>query len=43
MKMASFSYFTLVCLWCERTVGCLVGVLSRDYQIFSDGLITTFP
>ena len=27
------SYFTLVCLWCGRTVG----VRSRDYQIFSDG------
>ena len=26
-------YFTLVCLWCGRTVG----VRSRDYQIFSDG------
>ena len=28
-----FRYFTLVCLWCRRTVG----VRSRDYQIFSDG------
>ena len=31
------SYFTLVCLWCGRTVGRSVGVRSRDYQIFSDG------
>ena len=33
--------FTLVCLWCERTVsragGRAGGVRSRDYQIFSDG------
>ena len=34
--------FALVCLWCGRTVGRSVGVLSRDYQIFSDGLFTTF-
>ena len=27
------SYFTLVCLWCGRTVGRSVGVRSRDYQI----------
>ena len=31
------SYFTLVCLWCRRTVGRSVGVRSRDYQIFLDG------
>ena len=31
------SYFTLVCLWCGRMVGRLVGVRSRDYQIFLDG------
>ena len=34
------SYFTLVCLWCGRTVsragGWSVGVRSRDYQIFTD-------
>ena len=31
------SDFTLVCLWCGRTVGRKVGVRSREYQIFSDG------
>ena len=31
------SYFTLVYLWCGRTVGRSVGVRPRDYQIFSDG------
>ena len=31
------SYYTLVCLWCGRTVSRAVGVRSRDYQIFSDG------
>ena len=36
------SYFTLVCLWCGRTVGRSVGVRSRDYQILSDGWFTTF-
>ena len=36
------SYFTLVCLWCARTVSRAVGVRPRDYQIFSDGQITTF-
>ena len=40
------SYFTLVCLWCGRTVsragGRSVDVRSRDYQIFSDGQITSF-
>ena len=36
------NYFTLVCLWCGRTVGRLVGVRSRDYQIFSDGYLTHF-
>ena len=36
------SYFTLVYLWCGRTVGRSVGVRSRDYQIFSDGWFTTF-
>ena len=33
------SYSTLVCLCCGRTNGRSVGVLSRDYQIFSDGYI----
>ena len=33
-------YFTLVCLWCGRTVARLLGVRSRDFQIFSDGQIT---
>ena len=28
------SYFTLVCLWCGRTVHREVGVRSHDYQIF---------
>ena len=32
-------YFTLVCLWWGRTVARVVGVWSRDYQIFSDGLV----
>ena len=36
------SYFTLVCLWSARKVSRAVGVRSRDYQIFSDGQITTF-
>ena len=36
------NYFTLVCLWCGRTVGWPVGVRSRDYQIFSDWWFTTF-
>ena len=35
------SYFTVVCLRCERTVGRVgsrsVGVWSRDYQMFVDG------
>ena len=39
------SYFTLVCLWCERTAsraggragGRSVGARSLDYQILSDG------
>ena len=31
------SYFTLICLWCRRTVGRSIGVRSREYQIFSDG------
>ena len=31
------SYFTLVCLWCGRTVARSLGVRSRDYQIFLDG------
>ena len=31
------SYFTLVCLWCGRTVGRSVGVRSHDDQIFSNG------
>ena len=31
------SYFTLVCLWCGRTVVRSVGVRSRDYQILLDG------
>ena len=31
------SYFTLVCLWCGRTVSRAGGVQSHDYQIFSDG------
>ena len=31
------SYFTLVGLWCGRTVSREGGVRSRDYQIFSDG------
>ena len=30
------SYFTLVCLWCGRTVARSLGVRSRGYQIFSD-------
>ena len=30
------SYFTLVSLWCGRTVGQSVGVRSRHYQVFSD-------
>ena len=34
--------FTLVYLWCGRTLGRSVGVRSRDYQIFSDGWFTTF-
>ena len=40
------SYFTLVYLWCRRTVsragGRAGGVRSRDYQIFSDGWYTLF-
>ena len=32
-------YFTLVCLWWGRTVARVVGVWSRDYQIFLDGLV----
>ena len=31
------SYFTLVYLWCGRTVSRAGGVRSRDYQIFWDG------
>ena len=37
------SYFTLVCLWWGRTVARSLCVRSRDYQIFWDGWITTFP
>ena len=42
-SLRSFFYFTLVCPWCGRTVARSLGVRSRDYQIFSDGQITTFP
>ena len=35
------SYLTLVCLWCVRTFSRAV-FRSRDYQIFSDGQITSF-
>ena len=31
------SSFTLVGLWCGRTVSWAVGVRSRNYQIFLDG------
>ena len=34
--------FALVYPWCGRKVGWLVGERSRDCQILSDGLLTTF-
>ena len=36
------SYFTLVWLWCGRTVGGRTGGRSSDYQNLPDGYISTF-